>query len=131
MRGAGCWAAGGAGLVQIRFTHQHSANQTLEWLHPAFRMIVQQLMDGLTLFHGIVDVAQQEALLQLIETWLELGRSQELGRKKTYQAPPNEWLETGQSRETIQFGMHVKCNKVPCGTSYAVNKQKPHSGLIL
>jgi hypothetical protein len=71
--------------------------------------------DGLTLIEGVIRQEQQEELVTLVEKLLERGRTQQLKHRLTYQAPPEEWVQTGQSRETIQFGVHVKCNKVWLG----------------
>lgn len=74
-------------------------------------MLATQLMDGLTLFEGALSPEQICCLEGLVESWLELGRAGFLVGK-SYQKPPDEWIERGQSREMIQFGVHVKCNKV-------------------
>ncbi|KAL1508060.1 hypothetical protein AB1Y20_007656 [Prymnesium parvum] len=69
------------------------------------------LADGLTLFEDVLPAPEQRALLAAVERWLSSGRRGALAGK-AYQRPPDEWLRSGQSRETIQFGAYVKCNKV-------------------
>ena len=71
---------------------------------------ISELAQGLTLFEGIINHRWQQELLLLVESWLNCGRAGTLSHG--YQVPPQEWLETGQSREMLQFGVHVRCNKV-------------------
>ena len=70
-----------------------------------------ELAEGLTLFEGLVDASVKEELLLHVESWLGCGRAGTLAGKG-YQLPPQEWVESGQSREMLQFGVHVRCNKV-------------------
>lgn len=72
------------------------------------------LLDGLHLYADAITSEHQARLLQHIDGWLEKGRSGQLARC-SYDAPPDAWRETGQGRETILFGVHVKCNKVSTG----------------
>ena len=52
-----------------------------------------------------------EGLLELVDAHIAQGRAGTLACK-SYVAPPADWRRTGQGRETILFGVHVKCNKV-------------------
>ena len=66
---------------------------------------------GLMIYHGVIDEACHDALVAFAEHVLARGRAGLL-RGKSYQAPPVEWRERGQGRETVHFGVLVKCNKV-------------------
>lgn len=69
------------------------------------------LAPGLTLHTDVLPAKQQANLLALVDEWIAAGRAGNL-KGKTYQKPPQEWIETGQSRECLYFGVRVKCNKV-------------------
>ena len=71
----------------------------------------EELMDGLTLFKGMLDDARQAELLEFIEDLLARGRRGALCGL-TYKPPPDEWRRIGKGRETLQFGVRVHCNKV-------------------
>ena len=66
---------------------------------------------GLVLHRDVVRPAAQAALLALTDEWLERGRAGLL-RGRSYNKPPAEWADAGQSRECVHFGVRVKCNKV-------------------
>ena len=69
------------------------------------------LLPGLSLHEGVLSTEQQDQLLRFLDDAVVRGRAGQL-RGKSYQAPPEEWRSSGQSRETLQFGVLVKCNKV-------------------
>ena len=66
---------------------------------------------GLDLFEDAVDGESAAEILDLVDAHIAQGRAGTLGCK-SYVAPPADWRRTGQGRETILFGVHVKCNKV-------------------
>ena len=68
-------------------------------------------VDGLTLFDGAVSAEQQRELLAHVDTWVADGAAGRLAGK-SYEAPPADWIQSGQGRVAILFGIHVKCNKV-------------------
>ena len=72
-----------------------------------------ELMDGLHLHEDIVSAQMQLDILAFVEGQLSSGR---LGTGdltvKTFTAPPDTWLRTGQGREMLQYGAFTKCNKV-------------------
>ena len=70
-----------------------------------------RLPPGLVLHRDVVRPAAQAALLALTDEWLERGRAGLL-RGRSYNKPPAEWADAGQSRECVHFGVRVKCNKV-------------------
>ena len=70
-----------------------------------------ELAPGLALHSDMVPAHQQSRLVEWVDSWLTRGREGQL-IGKTYQKPPQEWVESGQSRECLHFGVRVKCNKV-------------------
>ena len=70
-----------------------------------------ELMDGLVLNEGVISAQMQSEILAFVEEELCSGRA---GTRegKTYSAPPDTWLRTGQGREMLQYGAFTKCNKV-------------------
>ena len=66
---------------------------------------------GLDLFEDVVDHESEAEILDLVDAHIAQGRAGTLACK-SYVAPPADWRRTGQGRETILFGVHVKCNKV-------------------
>jgi len=73
-----------------------------------------ELMDGLILHHDVVSAEQQRKILDFVAQQLAAGRAG-TAKAKTYTAPPETWLRTGQGREMLQYGAFTKCNKVlPC-----------------
>lgn len=72
-----------------------------------------ELMDGLILHEGVVSAEQQREILDFVADQLAAGRAGTAEAKtKTYTAPPETWLRTGQGREMLQYGAFTKCNKV-------------------
>lgn len=69
------------------------------------------LRAGLCRFDGLFSLEEQAALVQFSEDALQRGRSGQL-KGKSYQMPPADWMARGQGRETVHFGVLVKCNKV-------------------
>lgn len=67
--------------------------------------------DGLTRYNLVLDEAEQSELLAFAEEALRRGRQGELAGK-SYVPLPDEWVARGQGRETVHFGVLVKCNKV-------------------
>ena len=72
-----------------------------------------ELMDGLHLHEEAVSAQMQQDILAFVEAQLSDGR-QGTGEltAKTYTAPPDTWIKTGQGREMLQYGAFTKCNKV-------------------
>ena len=72
-----------------------------------------ELMDGLHLHEEAVSAQMQQDILAFVEAQLSDGR-QGTGEltPKTYTAPPDTWIQTGQGREMLQYGAFTKCNKV-------------------
>lgn len=72
-----------------------------------------ELMNGLHLHEDVLSAQMQHDILTFVEAQLSSGR---LGTgeltAKTYTAPPDTWLRTGQGREMLQYGAFTKCNKV-------------------
>ena len=66
---------------------------------------------GLDLFEDAVDHESAAEILDLVDAHIAQGRAGTLACK-SYVAPPADWRRTGQGRETMLFGVHVKCNKV-------------------
>uniref|UniRef100_A0A7S0LM18 Alpha-ketoglutarate-dependent dioxygenase AlkB-like domain-containing protein n=1 Tax=Coccolithus braarudii TaxID=221442 RepID=A0A7S0LM18_9EUKA len=66
---------------------------------------------GLALFTDLLEPAFIASLVAFAEDTLVRGRAGELAGK-SYQVPPADWLARGQGRETVHFGVLVKCNKV-------------------
>jgi hypothetical protein len=71
----------------------------------------QQLVPGLDLFTDVLDAGWQRQLLGEVDRWIAAGRAGKL-LKHTYQAPHPGMSLTGQSRETLLYGVYVKHNKV-------------------
>jgi hypothetical protein len=66
---------------------------------------------GLTRFDNVLSAAEQAELVAFAERMLLRGREGSLAGK-SYLPVPEEWRLRGQGRETVQFGVLVKCNKV-------------------
>ena len=70
-----------------------------------------ELMDGLVLYEHALSEQTQREILAFVEEQLSDGRAGS-STGKTYSAPPDTWLKTGQGREMLQYGAYTKCNKV-------------------
>ena len=68
-------------------------------------------LPGLTLWPCALDDAQQHECVCFARAVLERGRLGLL-HGKSYVPKPEQWVESGQGRETVHFGALVKYNKV-------------------
>jgi hypothetical protein len=66
---------------------------------------------GLTRYDDVLSEAEQAELVAFAEQMLARGRAGLLAGK-SYLPVPDEWVRRGQGRETVHFGVLVKCNKV-------------------
>mmetsp|Transcript_29022 Transcript_29022/g.88970 ORF Transcript_29022/g.88970 Transcript_29022/m.88970 type:complete len:261 (-) Transcript_29022:113-895(-) len=66
---------------------------------------------GLTRYDDVFTEAEQAELVAFAESMLCRGREGGLAGK-SYVSVPSEWRQRGQGRETVHFGVLVKCNKV-------------------
>ena len=70
-----------------------------------------ELLPGLVLFEDCLDGDDCRALEEFAFDNVARGRSGEL-RGKSYVPQPEQWLGTGQGRETVHFGVLCKYNQV-------------------
>lgn len=66
---------------------------------------------GLTRYDDVLSEAEQAELVAFAEHMLLRGRAGSLAGK-SYLPVPDEWALRGQGRESVHFGVLVKCNKV-------------------
>jgi hypothetical protein len=73
--------------------------------------VTQTSIGGLCLFENVIDAAFQHRLVEFTEQQLIAGRQGQL-LGKTFQSPSPKWVNTGQSREMLQYGVYTNSNRV-------------------
>ncbi|GAB5357001.1 hypothetical protein AAMO2058_000336400 [Amorphochlora amoebiformis] len=72
---------------------------------------VRHLMEGLSLFEGVITKEHHDEIVSFIDRMLTLGQQSRLPGR-TYTRPPPKWVGNKQSRQMLQFGVYTNANRV-------------------